>query len=139
MSLEHLGHLQAHRDDRVERAHRILEDHRDVAAANVAQLVLRQRSHVHSVERDGSGDVAAALGQQSHDRERRDALAAARLSDQADRLSRVDVEGHTVDCPDITPPAAAEDDLEVPDLQQAHAVTAGTSGRAPRGAAPPAR
>ena len=58
------------------------------------------------------------LGQQSHDRERRDALAAAGLADDADRLARVDGERDAVDGADVAPPTPAEHDLEVLDLEQ---------------------
>ena len=43
MQRERLGDLPADREHRVERRHRLLEDHRDVVAADVAHLALGQR------------------------------------------------------------------------------------------------
>ena len=61
--------------DRIERCHRVLEDHRDRAAAKRAHFGL---AHLHDVaipELDLSARDAALLLQQPDDRERRDALA----------------------------------------------------------------
>ena len=43
-SAHRLGDLVADREDRVERGHRLLEDHRDVVAADLSQLVARRAS-----------------------------------------------------------------------------------------------
>ena len=38
MQLDHLSYLIKNRNDRIERSHRILENHRDLSAANGAHL-----------------------------------------------------------------------------------------------------
>jgi hypothetical protein len=43
---DHLGDLVADREDRVERRHRLLEDHRDPVAADRAQLALGEGEQV---------------------------------------------------------------------------------------------
>ena len=43
MDEQRLHHLLADRQDRVERGHRLLEDHRDVAAAHLAHLLVGER------------------------------------------------------------------------------------------------
>ena len=47
---QRLADLVADREDRVQRRHRILEDHRHVAAADVAQLLLRHLQQVLALE-----------------------------------------------------------------------------------------
>src|SRR5262249_55769485 len=75
-----------------------LEDHRDLVAADVAQLLLRQARQVPSLKSDlPADDAAGPPGQQLHDRERGHALAAAGLADETHRLAVVDVEAHPVD------------------------------------------
>ena len=43
MGAQRFDDLKAHREHRVERGHRLLEDHADVAAANAAQRALAER------------------------------------------------------------------------------------------------
>ena len=50
MNLERLHHLLADGEHRVERGHRLLEDHRDVAPADGAHLVFGQAEQVASLE-----------------------------------------------------------------------------------------
>ena len=63
----HVDHLRLDREDRIERGHRILEDHRDAAAAQAPQLAFRQRQQVPcrrtgSLRRGAKGWPAAAAG-----------------------------------------------------------------------------
>src|SRR5262249_17567388 len=93
-----LGDLLAHREDGVERGHRLLEDHRDLLAADLAHLRGGKLEEVPAVVVDLAVDDASwGLRDEPHDAERRDALAAARLADHAQRLALVDVEVHPVD------------------------------------------
>ena len=50
MSLVDLADLLAHREDRVEGRRRLLEDHRDLVAADVAHLRLGQGEQVGACE-----------------------------------------------------------------------------------------
>ena len=93
--------LVADREHRVQAGHRLLEDHRDVVAADVAHLVLREREQVTPVEPDlPLDDLARRRLDEAHDRVRGDALAAAGLADQAQRCAALDPEVHPVDGPD---------------------------------------
>ena len=81
------------------RRHRVLEDHRDLAAADLAQLARRRASSRSrpSKMRRAARRRGPARGRMPEQRERRDALAAARLADDAERLARRDVERDAVD------------------------------------------
>ena len=57
---------------------------------------------VEDAETLAADDAAGSLGEQAHDRERGDALAAAGFADQTDRLAVGDVEGDAVDRADLT-------------------------------------
>ena len=50
MDEQRLHDLQADRQDRIERGHRLLEDHRDVAAADLAHLLVGELEQVAAVE-----------------------------------------------------------------------------------------
>ena len=118
VALEHLGDLEPHRHDGVQRRERVLEDHRDVAAPAVAHLALVELEEVGALEGCRALDRVPALGEQPHDRERGDRLAAAGLADEPDRLPRADVEAHAVDGPEGSLALSGEGDPEVADRQQ---------------------
>ena len=62
MPLEHLRHLPPDRYDGVERRHRILEDHRDVATADRPQLAVVHRQQLPAVERHRARNPTPRLG-----------------------------------------------------------------------------
>ena len=62
VQLEHLGDLVADRVQRIQRRHRLLEDHRDVAAAQRAHLPLALREHVLALEADRALRSAPSRG-----------------------------------------------------------------------------
>src|SRR5262249_13858670 len=79
----------------VEGRHRLLEDHRDVVAAHVPQLVLVGLSQVTAVEQDPAARLDPARSvDQPHDRERGHGLATPGLTDEAERPALLD---HEVD------------------------------------------
>ena len=89
-----LRDLLAHAHDRIQRCHRLLEDHADVVSA---QLRERLRGERLAVEHDlAAGDLRPAW-QQAHDRAQRHALSAAGLADEAQRPSARDVQADAVD------------------------------------------
>ena len=47
---ERLGDLQSDGQDRIERGHRLLEDHRDVAAADLAHLLVGEVEQIAAFE-----------------------------------------------------------------------------------------
>src|SRR5437667_1885704 len=94
-----LGDLIAHREHRIERRHRLLEDHRDLVAADGAQVTGLEGEQVAPFELDeaAGADVTGGLGDQAENGERRDRLAAPRLAHDAERLTRLHLEGDAVD------------------------------------------
>ncbi len=67
-----LGDLMADRQHRVQRGHRLLEDHRDLVAANLAHLGLAEAEKVATGKADHAGnDAPGRRGDQPQDRERR--------------------------------------------------------------------
>src|SRR4029079_11185606 len=118
---ERLDELRTDREDRVERAHRVLEHAGDLATAQRLQLLARRREHVAAAKRDRPGALGV-VGKQVQDRHRRHALARARLADERDGGVLGDVEAdaaHRFD-PRHDPALAAEAkrDAQVADGQQ---------------------
>ena len=80
-----LGDLVADRKDGIQRRHRLLEDHRDLIAADRAELGRRQREQITSLELDQAAgqDMPGRLRNEPENRERRDRLAAPGFADDA--------------------------------------------------------
>ena len=77
---QRLGDLLADGHHRIERRHRLLEDHRDLVAAHAAHLFFADLQEVAAAELDRARDDAARrIGDEPHQRQRRHALAAARI------------------------------------------------------------
>ena len=120
-----LGDLLAHRIDRIEGGHRLLEDDGDLLAADVVHLIGPQRHQVPSLPEDLPGDDAPRRHRdQLQDGERGDGLAATGLAHDTQRLLSIDGEvdavhglHHAV--------VGGEMGLEAADLQQwlAHHIT----------------
>ena len=85
-----LRNLVADRVDRIERRHRLLEDHRDVAAAHGAQCLLVHRADIISGDFDLAGPFGRAR-QELHDREGGERLAGARFTHDTEDLAGVDL------------------------------------------------
>ena len=97
MLLQRLGQLALDRQHGVQRGHRFLEDHADLAAAHLAHLVVGQLQHVAPADGDRAlDDLAGRVGDQPQDRHGADRLAASRLADDGDRLALGDVIGNAV-------------------------------------------
>ena len=117
---DRLGDLRPDRQRRIERRHRVLEDHRDLAAADVLELTLGELGQVAALEEHLAGDdLRRGLRDQAHDRERRHRLAAAGLADDPERLPLLDLEADSVDRADR---ALAREEVraQVVDLEQCH-------------------
>ena len=80
-----LGHLRTDRLQRVQRRHRLLEHHADLAAAHRLQRALVEACQLAPVEADRTGESRPAR-QQAHRRERRHRLPGAALADDAERV-----------------------------------------------------
>ena len=72
MQADGLGNLLPHRKDRIERGHRLLEDHRNIRPAHAlhlrrAQLVEIDNLAVTAAQQQGvAGDLSARLFEQAH-------------------------------------------------------------------------
>ncbi len=95
---QRLRDLVADAEDGIERRHRLLEDQRDLRAADRAHRSFVEREEVASPEEHPSTGVASRRLDEPHDRERRHRLAAAGFSDEAERFSLPDLEADVVDC-----------------------------------------
>ena len=98
MTQDAFDYLLAHRQHRVERGHRLLEDHRDAIAAKLSQGGRRKPQKIDAIEQDlAAGDPPGRARHQAHDRQCGDALAATGLADDAERSSRIDRKADAVD------------------------------------------
>ena len=93
MDHRHLHQLLADPHGGVQARHRFLIDHRDLAAADVAQFILRHLAKVAALELDGSPDDPAVLAQILHYAECDGGFAAARFTHQPQRLAGLNAGG----------------------------------------------
>ncbi len=92
-----LADLPADRHHRIERGHRLLEDHGDLLAADQAHGGSVEPHEVHAVEAHRTAhDPARRIGDEAHERERRHALAAAGFADDGQRFTALERERHAV-------------------------------------------
>ena len=116
--LERLADLAPDREHRVQARHRVLEDHRDLPAADVPQLLVGElrsgrdprKSALPAVDATRPGRIPSSASDG-------DALAAAGLADDPERLAGRDVERDPVDGVD-RPARGPELDTEVLDRQE---------------------
>ena len=97
MQHEHFGDLPADRRHRIERRHRLLENHGDAIAAQRPLLGRRKILDLATFKPYGAGADRERIAQQADQRQRRDALAAAGFADQAECLAAVDAESNVLD------------------------------------------
>src|SRR4051812_15448578 len=98
MQTHGFANLFADGEYRIERGHRLLEDHGYLVAADPTHLfVARCGEVVPPVDDLAADNPPNAAGEEPHDRERRDALAAAGFANQPHRRPVLYVEGHTID------------------------------------------
>src|SRR5204863_6382348 len=77
---------------------RVLQDHRDAAPADLAHLAARTGKDIVSAQANLAAHRAcAALRQQPHDGQCREALTTARLADETEDLAALEVEADAVD------------------------------------------
>ena len=90
MGAQRLDDLEADGPNGVECRERILEDHRDAAAADVPHVGFGECGDVDIAEAQGLRFTSRALRQQPEQRERGHRLARARLADERDDLAPVE-------------------------------------------------
>ena len=118
MAQDGLDDLVADGEARIERGHRLLEDHRQPVAAQVAQGLVGHLEQIEAVEPDRAGDLGRVFRQQPHDGERRHALAAAGFADQAERRAVGDAEVDAIDRVGGAAVVAVKDDPQALDFDQ---------------------
>ena len=96
MRLEHLGDLLADPHQGVQRRHRLLKHHGDVAAAERQPRALIKRQQVLPLEDDLAGFRRNVLRQQPHQRVGAHRLAGAGFADDAEDFSGGEIERHVV-------------------------------------------
>ena len=95
---QHLRNLLADRVDRIERRHRLLEDHRDRVAPDVAQVRVRGPGEVLVRKEDGAArDAPRRRGDEPHDGERGHRLAAPGLPHQTQGGPRVELDREAIE------------------------------------------
>jgi hypothetical protein len=115
---DRLHDLVAHRVGRVERGHRLLEDHGEPVAAQGAQAPLGLGQEIPALEAHGARHLRPALRQEAHDGEGGDALAAAGFADDAEGSPALDGEADAVHRHRAPPVAARKGDAQVLDLKK---------------------
>ncbi len=133
MDHRHFHQLPPDLHRRVQARHRLLVDHRDLRAADLAQLRLRHRRQVPPLEADRPADDPPRLAEIAHHPQRHRRLAAAALADQPQRLARLDA-GRKVHHRRDLAGAGEEADREVVDLEDrlGHRINPSSSARAAR-------
>jgi hypothetical protein len=97
----HVDELVADPHDRVERVHRALEHHRDVAPAVAAQLLQALRGEVVAAEQDRAVDHVRRRAEDLHERVRHRRLPATGFAREPEDLARADREVDAVDGDDV--------------------------------------
>jgi hypothetical protein len=94
---QHLGQLAAHREIRVQRRHRVLEDHRHAPAADGVHLGCRHADEFAPTIAGAAGGPAVG-SQEPHHRHEDLTLAGAGFADDSESLALLHTETHAVDC-----------------------------------------
>src|SRR5262249_49408379 len=96
--LERLGDLASDGEYGIERGHRFLEDHTDVAAADLAHLRVRKLHQIAAGKKDlAPRDPPGRVRDQAQYGDRADLLARSALADYCDRFTLIDRVGNAVD------------------------------------------
>jgi hypothetical protein len=105
MMIGRFGDLPVDAEERVQRCHRILQDHRNPAATDAAHLARPLCRQLFPFEFYAAADDARRRRQQTDDRQAGCGLAAPRLANEADRLALAQGKAHPVDRSDHAGPA----------------------------------
>ena len=124
MEAQRLGDLLADGEDRVERRHRLLEDHGDAIAAECGDLARAERGELDAVEPDAAADDASGRRHETQERECQDRLARSALADDAERAAARERIGDVLDRRE-PPLARGEDDAQLAHCQERRFLLAG--------------
>ena len=117
VNAQRLAHLKADLHGRVQGCERILEDHADLRAAQLALLLQRTLRQVLSVQNDLAGGDGASLGEQTHEGQGGHRLTGAGFTHDAQGFARVNVQVDTGEGVDHAG-ADLNVSVEVPDVQE---------------------
>ncbi len=118
MQAKRFRDLPANGHDRIERGHRVLEDHGDLPTPDHPHFRVRDPEQIPPAKIDLSvGDFTRRAGDQAHDGEGVDALPTAAFANNTDRLSLVKGVGDAVHCKDGSI-IGVETRLQIADFQK---------------------
>src|ERR1039458_8032468 len=116
MRQHRFGNLIAHAHHRIERGHRLLENHADLSAADVSHLWLRPGEEILATKLNVAVN-ARLWRQQGPDGQRADRLPPALLAHQSQDLARRNLKTHIADSGHVSL-SGGEFDGEIADLKQ---------------------
>jgi hypothetical protein len=95
-----LHHLGSDAEHRVQRHHRILKDHRDLAAAQLPHLVRGQADKIPALEQDAPTNHPPRRIDETEDREAGDRFSRSGFADEPEDFATSDFEADAIDGPD---------------------------------------
>ena len=111
--------LASDREDRIEARHRLLKNHADLIAADVAHGALIELEKIDALETNAASDLAGRFRDQAQNRARGNGFAAAALADDGNRLAGLYGEGDAVHGA-VHSVRGAEMRLQIFNLQESH-------------------
>ena len=121
MGAQRLGDLLADGEHRIERAHRLLEDHADLPAAHLTHLARADRQQIAALEAHFTDDAALRARQQAQDRQAGHGLAAPRFAHDAQPFAGLELKGDVACRLDLAR-TDAEEDAKPTHVQQRRSV-----------------
>ena len=98
MELDHFCDLIAHALNRIQRGHRILEDHGDLCAADMLHSLFGKLRNIFAPEQDlSTGHLTDLPGQKPHDAAGRCGFSGAGFTNQPGNRAFFDVKGNSID------------------------------------------
>ncbi len=102
MDAQHLLDLEADGKARIEARHRLLEDHGNILADDLAAIGIGKPEQIDAVEQQFVGRHLRRPGQEAHGSQHGDGLAGSALADDRQHFAGVDLERNAVDSPERT-------------------------------------
>ena len=113
---ERFDDLRPHRHVRRQRRERVLEDHGDLGAAELVQLLRRQAQQFLAAITHAAGDLAVG-GQQAHRRQEQLAFARTRFPHHAQAGAFMNIQAHAFDGMNLAV-LCGEAHIQIADFQQ---------------------
>ena len=97
MSQDGFRNLETHFKNRIQRSHRLLEDHRDLRASNLPHLLFGHGLKITPIQQDFAAHHSSWRADEASDRHRRHAFPATAFADKAKRFASGNIERNVVD------------------------------------------